>query len=146
MVSAMASTMLSVMVALLPGCTSTTACSQADCQSEAIVTFPPNLVSGAFDLVIDGDESVTLRCLDPSAPETADNPDGITCNAQGFTIDGHPLANEREVLVIVIPTDGSEEQSALVRLDAIETITPNGPDCPPTCVLRNGRFEPTGAG
>lgn len=124
---------------LLPACTSASGCTEIGCNSEAIVTFSPNLVSGSYDLVIEGDEAMaTARCSDPSAPETADNPEGLTCNGQGFTLDGHPLADEREVTVTVIPSDGSDPVEGLVRLEAIEERTPNGPDCPPICVVRNG--------
>jgi hypothetical protein len=131
---------------LVPGCTGGgAACTEIACESEAIVTFPAGLVSGAFDLVLEGEgETATARCLDPSAPETADNPPGLTCNAQGFTLEGHPLANERELYVTVIPyVDGEPDEpvSEAVRLDAVEEITPNGPDCPPLCVIRNGQLR-----
>jgi hypothetical protein len=120
-------------------------CTQAGCESEAVVTFPAGLVSGAYDLVLEGEgETATARCLDPSAPETADNPEGIDCDAQGFTIMGHPLANERELVVTVIPYVNGEPGdpvSETVRLDAVEEITPNGPDCGPVCVIRNGQVR-----
>jgi len=134
------------LVGLVPSCTSGgTDCTDIGCESEAIVTFPPSLVSGAYDLVLEGEgETATARCLDPSAPETADNPEGLTCNAQGFTLEGHPLANERELVVTIIPSvDGEpgDPVSESVRLDAVEEITPNGPDCPPLCVVRNGQLR-----
>jgi hypothetical protein len=130
------------LAALVPGCAgSSSACTELGCTFEAIVTFPPNLVAGAYDLVLEGEtETATARCLDPGAPETADNPEGLRCDAQGFSLDGHPLAIERELVVTVIPDEG-EEVSQAVRLDAIEEITPNGPDCPPLCVVRNGQLR-----
>lgn len=129
---------------LVPGCTSEPACTEIGCESEAIVTFPASLVSGAYDLVLEGEgPTVTARCLDPSAPETAENPEGLECDASGFRLHGE-LANEREVVVTVIPYVDGEPGDAVsesVRLDAIEEITPNGPDCPPLCVVRNGQLR-----
>jgi hypothetical protein len=133
--------LLVALAVLVPGCAGSSACTEIGCVSEAIVTFPPNLVTGAYDLVLEGEgETATARCLDPGAPETADNPEGLTCDAQGFTLVGHPLANQRELVVTVIPEEG-EEVSEPVRLDAIEEVTPNGPDCPPLCVIRNGQLR-----
>lgn len=130
---------------LVSGCTSGTACTDAGCESEATVTFPAGLVSGAYDLVLEGEgETVTARCLDPSAPETLENPEGLTCDAQGFVLLGHPLANERELVVTVLPYmegEPGDPVSETVRLDAIEEVTPNGPDCPPICVIRNGQLR-----
>ncbi|MCA9707066.1 MAG: hypothetical protein KDK70_14525 [Myxococcales bacterium] len=129
------------------GCSDTASCTEIGCESEAVVTFPAGVVTGPFDLVIEGSGmSVTLRCSDPGAPETADNPPGIRCDAQGFSIEGHPLADEREVAVAIIPTDGSEQIQGVVRMDAVEEITPNGPDCPPVCVVRNGQLRAPGQG
>ncbi len=129
------------LIAALTSCNTTTSCTELSCDSEAIVTFPANAVTGAYDLVIDGEASMTTaRCSDPAAPETADNPEGLSCDGQGFTLIGHPLADEREVLVTIIPLDGSPELSGLVRLEAIDEVTPNGPGCPPLCVIRNGRL------
>ncbi len=126
----------------LGGCsTSPSSCTEIGCESEAVVTFPPSLISGGYDLVIEGDSAMaTARCADPSAPETADNPVGLSCDSQGFTLQGHPLADEREVEVTIIPTDGSEATTGIIRLDAVDEITPNGRDCPPICVVRNGQL------
>jgi hypothetical protein len=130
-----------LLATLVPGCVGTSACTELGCSSEALVTFPAGLVSGAYDLVLEGEtETVTARCLDPAAPETVDNPPELRCDAQGFMLDGHPLANERELVVTVIPDEG-EMVSEPVRLEAIMEITPNGPDCPPTCVERQGQLR-----
>lgn len=131
---------------LLPtGCATETACTEVGCESEAIVTFPAGLVSGAYDLVLEGEgQTATARCLDPSAPETAENPPGLRCDATGFELLGHPLANERELVVTIVPYENGEPGepvSEAVTLSAIETITPNGPDCPPICVVRNGQLR-----
>lgn len=129
---------------LVPGCASESACTELGCESEAIVTFPAGLVSGAYDLVLEGEgPTVTARCLDPSAPETAENPEGLECDASGFRLHGE-LANARELVVTVIPYVDGEPGDAVsepVRLDAIDEITPNGPDCPPLCVVRNGQLR-----
>lgn len=133
-----------ILAGLVHGCTSEPACTEIGCESEAIVTFPAGLVSGAYDLVLEGEgPAVSARCLDPSAPETAENPEGLECDASGFRLTGD-LANEREVVVTVIPyVDGEpgEPVSESVRLDAVEELTPNGPDCPPLCVVRNGQLR-----
>jgi len=130
------------LVLWINGCSaSPSSCTEIGCESEAVVTFPPALISGGYDLVIEGDDAMaTARCADPSAPETADNPEGLRCDSVGFTLQGHPLADEREVQVTIIPTDGSDTTTGLVRLDAVDEITPNGPDCPPICVVRNGQL------
>ncbi len=127
---------------LVPSCDSSSECTEIGCVSEATVTFPPNFVSGAYDLVLQsGTEMATARCLDPGAPETAENPEGLTCDAGGFRLEGHPLASAREVVVTVIAVGAEEGVSEAVRLDAIEEVTPNGPDCPPLCVIRNGQVR-----
>lgn len=134
--------LVGLIAALGPACGGETACTQIGCESEAIVTFPPNLVMGPYDLVLEGEtETATARCLDPSAPETADNPPGLTCDAQGFSLVGHPLANEREVVVTIVVLETGETTSEAVRLEAVEEVTPNGPDCPPLCVIRNGQVR-----
>jgi hypothetical protein len=132
------------------GCGDSSACTELDCVSEAIVTFPAGLVSGPYDLVIEGQgQRATARCND-SAAETLDNPEGLACNAQGFTLEGHPLANEREVVVTVIPevvvegeAEPGEPVTEAVRLEAVDEVTPNGPDCPPLCVIRHGQLRRT---
>lgn len=125
----------------IPACTSSQTCTDADCDHSAVVTFPPNVVDGAYSLVLDGDGGMTTaRCSDPGNPDTADNPEGLTCNGDGFSLDGHPLANAREIRVTIIPDEG-EEVSEFVRLEAVDEITPNGPDCPPICFVRNGQLR-----
>lgn len=138
--------LLVTLAGLVPACAGETACTELGCESEAIVTFPAGLVSGAYDLVLEGEgPTVAARCLDPSAPETAENPEGLECDAGGFQLHGD-LANQRELVVTVIPyVDGEpgEPVTDTVRLDAVEEITPNGPDCPPLCVVRNGQLRLT---
>lgn len=135
---------------LSPACGGETACTQLGCESEAVVTYAidlfPGEISGPYELVLEGEgETATARCLDPAAPETADNPAGLSCDAQGFSLVGHPLANERELVVTIALLETDETVTGPVRLEAVEEVTPNGPDCPPLCVVRNGQLRP-GAG
>src|SRR5690606_35705671 len=85
------------------------ACTEIGCEHEAVVTFPPALVDGPYDLVLRGEaETATARCADPGAPETADNPAGLSCDLSGFTLTGHPLANVRAVFVTVVRVEDDE--------------------------------------
>lgn len=119
------------------------ACTEVGCEHEAVVTFPPALVEGPYDLVLRGEaETATARCADPGAPETADNPAGLTCDLSGFTLTGHPLANVRSVFVTVVRVEDGEMlvDDVEVRLDAVGMEQPNGPDCEPVCFIRNGQL------
>ena len=119
------------------------ACTEIGCDHEAIVTFPAALVSGPYDLVLRTDtETATARCADPSAPETAENPEGLSCDLSGFTLTGHPLANARSVFVTIVRVEDDETlvDDTEVRLDAVGMEQPNGPDCEPTCFIRNGQL------
>lgn len=130
-----------LLLALPAGCASSQSCTEIGCDHEAVVTYPAGLVSGAYSLVLRGDtEMLTARCLDPGSEEAAENPEGLSCDASGFTLLGIDMANEREVVVTIIPDEG-DEVSAEVRLEAIDEITPNGPDCPPVCFVRNGQVR-----
>lgn len=128
-----------------PACLADSGCTEIDCDHEAVVTFPAGAVSGAYTLVLQGElERATARCLDPGSPEAAENPGGLSCDGFGFTLEGHPLANERELLVTVMPDEG-DGFMASVRLEAVDELTPNGPDCPPVCFVRNGQVRLGGA-
>lgn len=132
--------------ATLPGlaCDSSEECTEIACEHEAVVTIPSGLVQGPYDLTLtfEGGMSVVARCADPSAPETAQNPEDITCDASGFTIAGE-RANARDVRVTIAEPDDGEvlAQGIEVRLDAVGEETPNGPGCPPTCFVRNGQLQ-----
>ena len=92
---------------LLPGlgCADGSACTEIGCEHEATVTFPAGLVTGAYTLVLEGErDTATARCLDPGNPETADNPVGLSCDGNGFVLEGLELANERGLPVGI---DGS---------------------------------------
>lgn len=124
-----------------PACTAGLECTQVGCEHEAVATYPSGLVSGPYDLYLDGQtDMIVARCNDPSAPEAAENPEGLTCDSGGFMLVGHPLANERSVrLTIIDPmTEEVLVENVEVFLDAVDEIRPNGPDCPPVCYVRNG--------
>ncbi|MEM7159295.1 MAG: hypothetical protein AAF799_41035 [Myxococcota bacterium] len=132
---------LALLLALPGGCATDQSCTEIGCDHEAVVTFPPGLLSGAYTLMLRGDaETLTARCLDPGSEEAAENPAGLTCDSASFTLLGIDMANEREIIVTVIPDEG-DEFSAAVRLEAVDEITPNGPDCPPVCFVRNGQVR-----
>lgn len=119
------------------------ACTEIGCEHEAIVTFPAGLVNGPYDLVLRGEtETATARCADPSAPEAAENPAGLACDLSGFTLTGHALANARSVFVTVIRVEDDETlvDDTEVRLEAVGMEQPGGPDCEPTCFIRNGQL------
>ena len=128
------------------GCGDST-CTEAACEHQAVVTFPAGLLNGAYDLTLapaDG-PLLSARCSDPGAPELADNAEGLTCNATGFEVVGD-AARSRSVLVTVTDTDSGDVLvgGIEVRLDAVDEIQPNGPDCPPTCFVRNGQLAVAG--
>lgn len=122
-------------------------CTELACNDESVVSFPPQLVDGAYDLVLVSDlGTLSARCSDPGAAEAADNPPELRCDGGGFELDGHILASARELTVTVTQvSDGSVVADAvLVTLGVAEENTPNGPDCPPTCYVRNGQLLPDG--
>ncbi len=111
------------------------------------MTFPPGLVAGAYDLLLTSDlGTLTARCGDPGAPEAVSNPPELTCDANGLQLDGHVLASARELNVTItqVSDDAVVADAVLVTLDVAEENTPNGPDCPPTCYIRNGQLLPEG--
>lgn len=118
-------------------------CSLADCDHAATVTFPAGLAAGPYDLALafDGGETLAARCADPGAPELADNPEGLTCDAGGFTLTGSAAGN-RTVRVTISDTDSGDVlvSAAEVRLEAVDELRPNGPDCAPVCFIRNGQL------
>jgi hypothetical protein len=125
------------------------ACTEIGCEHEAVVTLPPALVTGPYDLVLRSEgETASARCADPSAPETAENPEGLACDTSGFTLTGHSLANARSVFVTIVRIEDDETlvDDTEVRLDAVGMEQPNGPDCEPTCFVRNGQLVLTEPG
>ena len=124
------------------GCTAGLECTEVGCEHEAVVTYPIGLVSGPYDLVLQGDtETLMARCNDPGAPEAVDNPPELTCDSNGFTLIGGPLANERSVRLTLVDVQSEEALVAdtEVFLDAVDEVYPNGPSCPPVCYIRHGQ-------
>jgi hypothetical protein len=122
-------------------CAGDGACTEIGCEDEATVLFPLGLVDGAYDLVVTGDGgTITARCNDPDAPEAEQNPPELECDSRGFTLVGHDLARTNDLLVTVTRVATGEDvvDNAAVLLATLETHQPNGPDCPPTCFVREG--------
>jgi hypothetical protein len=132
------------LLSILAGCgAGNDPCTEIGCDHLAVVTFPAGFVDGPYDLVLRRDaQTSAARCADPSAPETADNPAGLTCDLLGFTLEGHSLDNARSVFVTVIRVADDETlvDDVEVRLDAVGEERPNGPDCDPICFIRNGQL------
>ena len=122
-------------------------CTLIGCDDTSVVSFPPGLVVGPYDLVIDAEVGqITARCLQPAAPEAADNPPELDCDREGFTITGGDFARMRELQVTVIDVANEETlASATVPADVVDEQSPNGPECPPTCFVRNGALQATPA-
>ncbi|MEM6292962.1 MAG: hypothetical protein AAGA54_16930 [Myxococcota bacterium] len=126
---------------LLVSCDDTTACTEVGCENEAVVTFPAGLITGPYELTLsNGSQMETYICNDQSrAPE---NPEGVSCDAAGFELVGSVFAARSSVFVTIISETGDALlERREVTLQAVETVQPNGPDCEPTCVVRNGRVQ-----
>ncbi len=115
-------------------------CTELGCENSARVNYG-QLISGPYDLVILAEgETVMARCNDPDALETADNPDNLRCNANGFDVDGGLLAGASSMFITIIDvaTGDALFQNNEVLLSVVGQNTPNGPDCDPICVDRAG--------
>lgn len=135
------SALLLPMLSVAPwGCGGDNACTLVGCDNEAVVTFPAGIVSGPYMLLLNnGSDQAEYGCVDPSI--AAENPQGVTCNETGFQLVGTPFAARSSVSVTLATVDGDVIAGPIdVTLQAIETVQPNGPDCEPTCVIRNGRL------
>jgi len=115
-------------------------CTEVGCSNEAVVTFPGGLVSGPYNLTLQNSGgSETYACNDPQT--AAELPPEVDCNAGGFELTDSDFGSRSTVTVTL--TDADENLiagPAEVVLQAVETLQPNGPDCDPTCVIRNGRL------
>ena len=124
----------------LSGCDSQS-CTEAGCDHMATVTLPSGALSGAYDLLLEfeGMDTLSARCSDPAAPETADNPEGLACDGNTFTLEGTEAAARTVFVTITDPDTGDVLiPRTEVRLEAVDELRPNGPDCPPVCFVRNG--------
>jgi hypothetical protein len=123
-------------------CVSERECTLAECVHEAVVTYPAGLVTGAYDLVIASDrDTLTARCSDPTAPEAAENPEGLTCDGMGYVLHDD-AANTHSVHLTIIDVATGEVlvDQVEVVLATVEERYPNGPDCGGACYVRNGRL------
>lgn len=118
-------------------------CTEIACDNTSEVSYPNGLVTRAYDLVITAEVGmITARCLDPSAPETDMNPPELSCDREGFTIEGGDFAQMRELGVTIVDVETQDPlASGNVDADVVEELTPNGPDCPGICFVRNGALE-----
>jgi hypothetical protein len=116
-------------------------CTEIDCNNEAVVTYPAGLVSGPYSLTLrNGSDMETFACNDPQT--AAELPPEIRCNASGFELTDSPLGARSTVTVTIVDDEDNLVVGPVeVILQAVETVTPNGPDCEPTCFVRNGRLE-----
>ena len=125
----------------VPSCAGADACTEVGCTNEAVVTYPTGLVSGPYNLTLrNGSDMETYACNDPQT--AADLPPEVDCDAAGFELVDSPYGLRSTVTVTI--TDADENLIAgpvEVILQAVETVQPNGPDCEPTCFIRNGRLD-----
>lgn len=115
-------------------------CTEVGCSNEAVVTYPPGLLSGPYNLTLQGSgESETYACGDPQT--AAELPPEVDCNAAGFELTDSDFGARSTVTVTITDMDQNEIAGPVeVVLQAVETVQPNGPDCEPTCFVRNGRL------
>jgi hypothetical protein len=122
-------------------------CTEIACSDASVVSLPPGLIAGPYDLeVTAGDATLRARCLQPASPEAAENAPELDCDASTFEITAPAGTSVREIQVTIIDVDTAETLAAAVTvaLDAVGEETPNGPDCPPVCFVRNGALTVVG--
>lgn len=120
------------------------ACTEIACDDLSVVSLPIGFVDGPYDLqVVANETTYTARCLQPAAPEAADNSPELECSASTFELSVPPGTSARELRVTItdVDTEMLLVESAVVALGFVGEETPNGPDCPPICFERNGALE-----
>jgi len=130
----------------LTGCADTETCTLAGCSHEASVTYSSGLVMGPYDLRLEpeGEDPLVARCSDPGAPEAVDNPYGLSCHSTGFLLQRAAAAAPTMRITITYPESGSVVVDAVeVQLETVEELRPNGPDCGPVCLVREGTLAAT---
>lgn len=118
-------------------------CTAFECTDRAVVSFPPDLVDGAYDLVIESDlGAVMSRCLGAPDPDGPENSLGVTCDADGFQLDDTVVASAREIRVTITDVDTGDvlAEGVDLTLDVVAEEEPNGPGCTPVCYERNGQL------
>jgi hypothetical protein len=131
------------LLALVLGGCADQECTEIGCEDSSQVSFPIGLVNAPYDLTIVAEVGMfTARCLQPSAPEADANPPELKCDRMGFTITGGDFARMRELQITVVDVE-TEAVLASDSVDAgvVEELTPNGPDCPGSCFVRNGELR-----
>lgn len=124
------------------------ACTEIACSDTSVVSLPPGLVDGPYDLEITGTgTTLRARCLQPAAPEAASNSPELDCDASTFEFTAPAGTSVREIQVTIVDVDTEATLAAAVTvaLDAVAEDTPNGPDCPPICFVRNGALVVAGS-
>jgi hypothetical protein len=118
-------------------------CPTLDCENTSQISFPVGLVTQPYDLVVVAEVGMfTARCLQPSAPEADANPPELRCDRNGFVLTGGEFAQMRELQITVTDAESAEVLAAdEVDASVVEEITPNGPDCPGICFVRNGELR-----
>jgi hypothetical protein len=123
------------------------ACTEIACEDSSVVSLPVGLVDGPYDLeVVAGDVTHRARCLQPASPEATENSPDLDCDASSFELGSPAGTSTREIVVTITDVDTQTvlAQGAPVMLDAVGEQTPNGPDCPPVCFVRNGALAVAG--
>jgi hypothetical protein len=139
--------LLGILLTPILACDGIGTCTEVGCEHRAAVSFPPGTATGPFDLHVgDGIDMVSARCNDPEAEQDTEETSSLSCDSSGFTLTGHPLANARSLRVTVVDvhTGDAPIANAEVVLDVVDTLQPNGPNCEPTCFVRNGQILATG--
>ncbi len=126
---------------MLPACAADLECTEVGCSNEAVVTFPSGLVRGPFTLTLSqGSEMESYACNDPQTAAELP-PEVVRCDAAGFELIDSSFAARSSVTVTLADPDGNLIAGPTeVVLSSVETLQPNGPDCEPTCIIRNGRL------
>ena len=126
------------------GACATTDCTEIGCSDHAVVSFPFDLIDGPYDLVVQTELGTLMaRCLQPGAPEAEQNSPELSCDAMGYEVDGGMVASAREAVVTITDVDTGEvlADGIAIDLNVVDEQQPNGPDCPPTCFVRNGELR-----
>jgi len=132
---------------LMCGCAEET-CTQIGCGDTSIVTFPRGLVEGPYDLEVTAMGTTwRARCLQPASAEAVENSIELECDANTFelTLPAGTSPREVQVTVVDVVSETVLIAAVTVALDAVSEDTPNGPDCPPICFIRNGAVVIDGA-
>lgn len=116
-------------------------CTEIDCDSTSEVGYN-FVITGPYDLSLAlPSGTYDLRCNDPDWPLLDEQPDFISCGANGFSMVGEE-ANASSVTVTIYDVDNDEVRAANQVVDLIvpgEPLEPNGPGCPPICFERYGQ-------